>query len=222
MSERIMERWVVFDLGEALVDETRNWSRWAQHLGVPDLTFFSVMGAVIAAGRPHTDAFGYFRDDFDMAAEIPRKTAAGLPWGFTEEDLYDDALPVLAELRREGFRLAVMANQPREAAPFLATLPVDSVATSAEWGVAKPDEAFFRRVCEVLATTPQQIAYVGDRVDNDVLPAARIGMTAVHLRRGPWGVLQSAKADISTAKLRLDGLGELTRGLRRVGFGNHG
>lgn len=218
MLEPVFTRWVVFDLGETLVDETRNWSRWAQYLGVPDLTFFAVLGAVIAAGRPHTDVFDHFRDNFDLAAEVPRKAAAGLPWGFAADDLYGDALPVLADLRRDGFGLAVMANQPLEAVPFLATLPVDVVATSAEWGVAKPDAAFFGHVCEVLEAVPEHIAYVGDRVDNDVVPAAAFGMTAVHLRRGPWGVLQAAGEAVGAAQLRLQNLGELSAGLRRVGF----
>ena len=35
-----------------------------------------------------------------------------------------------------------------------------------------------------------ELAYVGDRVDNDVLPAAAAGLVAVHVRRGPWGRLQ--------------------------------
>jgi FMN phosphatase YigB (HAD superfamily) len=30
---------------------------------------------------------------------------------------------------------------------------------------------------------PDKIAYVGDRVDNGILPALAAGMTAVHIRR---------------------------------------
>lgn len=94
-------------------------------------------------------------------------------------------------IRAAGYRLAVMANQPAEAMTFLQTLPVDRFATSAGWGVAKPDPAFFARVAAELGAAPGNIAYVGDRVDNDVLPARRAGMLAVHLRRGPWGVLHA-------------------------------
>ncbi|HWC36484.1 MAG TPA: HAD family hydrolase [Mycobacteriales bacterium] len=212
------DRWVVFDLGETLVDETRNWRRWAEYLGVSELSFFATLGAVIAAGRPHTDVFSFFRADFDLAAEERRKARAGLAWGFDADDLYDDALPTLTELRQAGLRLAIMANQPLEAGPFLATLPVDSVATSAEWGVAKPDPAFFRRVCDVLAAGPDCIAYVGDRVDNDVLPSRTAGMVAVHLRRGPWGTLQAESPRAEQAHLRIDTLMDLCDGLRRLGF----
>jgi len=55
------QRWVVFDLGETLVDETENWGGWADYLAVPRLTFFAALGAVIAARRPHTDVFELFR-----------------------------------------------------------------------------------------------------------------------------------------------------------------
>jgi FMN phosphatase YigB (HAD superfamily) len=45
-------------------------------------------------------------------------------------------------------------------------------------------------VGELIGLPVERIAYVGDRVDNDVLPALAAGMVAVHIRRGPWGYLQ--------------------------------
>ena len=44
---------VAFDVGEVLVDETRQWGEWADRLGVSRLTFAAALGAVIAAGRHH-------------------------------------------------------------------------------------------------------------------------------------------------------------------------
>jgi FMN phosphatase YigB (HAD superfamily) len=215
---RAGDRWVVFDLGETLVDETRNWARWARHLGVPELTFFGVLGAVIAARRPHPDVFSHFRPGFSFDEELERKRSAGLGWGFDADDLYADALPTLSALRESGLHVAVMANQPLDAMPFLATLPVDTTATSAEWGLEKPDPAFFERICTELAVPAEHIAYVGDRVDNDVLPAKSAGMLAVHLRRGPWGHVHASWPEAAQADLRLDTLEELPGALRRIGF----
>ena len=48
-------RAVVFDVGETLVDETRAWSDWADWLGIPRLTLFAVLGAVIAHGQDHRE-----------------------------------------------------------------------------------------------------------------------------------------------------------------------
>jgi len=218
MASESVQKWVVFDLGETLVDETSNWGRWADYLEVPRLTFFAVLGSVLTQRRPHTDAFSYFRPGFRLDEERPRKAAAGLAWGFAPEDLYDDALPTLASLRARGYRLAVMANQPIDASPFLATLPVDLHATSAGWGLWKPDLAFFRRVCDVVEARPRDVAYVGDRVDNDVIPARAAGMLAVHLRRGPWGVIHSEWPEAATAHLRLSSLHDLAEGLTKSGF----
>ena len=207
--------WVVLDLGETLLDETRVWTSWADHLGVPRLTFLAVLGAVIAERRHHLDVFSYFLDDFDLEAERQRKAAAGFGWQASAEDLYPDALPALVELRRRGYQLAVMANQPLDAMPLMASLPVDRVATSAEWRLSKPDPAFFERVAAEVGVPASRIAYVGDRVDNDVLPAKAAGMVAVHVRRGPWGFVHATWPEAAEADVRLDGLTALPDAMGR-------
>ena len=53
------------------------------------------------------------------------------------------------------------------------------------------------------------IAYVGDRLDNDVLPALAAGMKAVFVRRGPWGWMHAELPDIERAHLRLETLLDL-------------
>jgi FMN hydrolase / 5-amino-6-(5-phospho-D-ribitylamino)uracil phosphatase len=86
-----------------------------------------------------------------------------------------------------------------------ATLPADVVATSSRLGVAKPDPAFFHRVVELAGAEAAEVAYVGDRVDNDVVAAQAAGLMAIHLRRGPWGLLQPEPDGV----LSIDSLGEL-------------
>ena len=201
--------WVVLDLGETLLDETREWTRWAQWLGVPPLTFFAEMGAAISERRPHTDVIELFRPGHDLDQEKRRKTAAGLGWAPSLDDLYADALPTLAALHAAGYSVAVFANQPLAAETLLAVLPVDRFATSARWGVAKPDPAFFARVAAELDVDAAAVAYVGDRVDNDVLPAKAAGMRAVHLVRGPWGSIQSRWPEAAEADATVAGLADL-------------
>ena len=54
----------------------------------------------------------------------------------------------------------------------------------------KPDPDFFALTLSLLGDPePGQVAYVGDRIDNDVRPSAAAGMRAVWLRRGPWGIV---------------------------------
>jgi FMN phosphatase YigB (HAD superfamily) len=60
---------------------------------------------------------------------------------------------------------------------------------------------------------PEEVAYVGDRIDNDVRPARAAGMLAVHIRRGPWGYLQTGREE---AHVRVDSLDELPGALEDV------
>lgn len=183
-------RWVCLDVGETLIDETRIWGTWADELGVPRLTFFSALGAVIERGLEHSAVFDLFgADDWPMRAAAVESVHGG----FQADDLYPDALPTLAALRERGYGVAVIANQPAIRDPQLRAMGVepDVMAMSDAMGVAKPDPAFFARALELMGDPdPGDVAYVGDRVDNDVLPSAAAGMRAVWIRRGPWGVIQ--------------------------------
>jgi HAD superfamily hydrolase (TIGR01662 family) len=215
-------RAIAFDVGETLVDETRTWIAWADWLGIPRLTFLAVCGAVIArGGADHREPFRIFRPGLDVAAEIKSREIAGIPDTIRRTDLYADAIPSLQGLRAAGYRVAVVGNQPASAIAELRALdlPLDLLATSGEWGVQKPDVAFFARLAEELELSAEEVAYVGDRLDNDVRPAASAGMVAVFLRRGPWGWIQAPDEEPPEAAVTVTSLGELpaalaTRGAR--------
>ncbi|WP_231395860.1 HAD family hydrolase [Mycobacterium sp. URHD0025] len=193
-------RCVVFDVGETLVDETRMWSELAQRLGVTPLTLSGVLGALIATGRDHRDLWGVLGVDRPAMGVDP-----------AQGDLYPDALECLAAVRRAGLIVGVAGNQPATVNQVLAAagLEADFVASSAEYGVAKPDSAFFLRVIAEANVPADSILYVGDRVDNDVLPARAVGMRTVFIRRGPWGYIHALKDEAALADLRLDSLQEL-------------
>ena len=184
-------RWVCLDVGETLIDETRIWSLWADELRVPRLTFLAALGAVIARGGEHRDVFPIF-GAHDWQLRLPAvERAYG---GFSRDDLYPDALRALSTLRDGGYRLAIVANQPASRADELRAIGIDVevMAMSEAMGVAKPAPAFFARVLELMGSpAAASVAYVGDRVDNDVLPSAAAGIRSVWIRRGPWGVIQS-------------------------------
>ena len=151
----------------------------------------AAMGAAIDRGDDH-------RGVFDVLA-IPdwRERIAAVEarhGGFAAVDLYADALATIDAIRAQGARVAVIANQPAIRADQLRALGVapDVMAMSEAMGIAKPDPAFFARALDLLGDpSPSAVAYVGDRVDNDIVPARRAGMRPVWLRRGPWGCIQS-------------------------------
>ncbi len=197
-------------MGETLIDETRIWATWADVLGVPRLTFMALLGAVIARGGEHHDAFAALGVD-DWRSLAPAVDAA---FGrFREADLYPDARTVVPGLRDRGYRVAIVANQPASRGAELRALGIDAevMAMSEELGVAKPDPAFFARALALMGSpNPADVAYVGDRIDNDVVPATAAGMRAVWLRRGPWAAIQAAHlADDGPATLTVRSLTEL-------------
>jgi FMN phosphatase YigB (HAD superfamily) len=114
-----------------------------------------------------------------------------------------------------------VGNQPAGAEGLFRALdvPLELVASSATWGVEKPDPAFFRRISEELSLPASAVAYVGDRVDNDVEPAAAAGLAAVFIRRGPWAWIQAGRADPPAAWLVVDSLEELPARLQQLARG---
>jgi putative hydrolase of the HAD superfamily len=124
---------------------------------------------------------------------VPAEPTAALrravPWDAVPLVAYPEAVAELRDLRDAGFRLGILANQPRSTRVDLdragITALCESVWLSEAVGLAKPDPAFFRLALEAWGLPAGRVAYVGDRPDNDVAPARALGLTTVRLRRGP-------------------------------------
>jgi len=194
-------RWCCLDIGEVLIDETRVWSVWADVLGVPAFTLMAAIGGAVVRGGDHRDAFALLGAPDWAERQEAFEARYG---GFRAEDLYPDALTALAALRAAGFGVAIMGNQPASRSAELRALGVDAdvIAMSGELGVEKPSAAFFAAVVAVTGAAPADVAYVGDRIDNDVLPALAAGLQPVWLRRGPWGALHHLPNGVTVPQAR--------------------
>src|SRR5215472_10588947 len=104
-------RAVWFDVGETLIDESREYGTWADWLGVPRHAFSAMFGAVIATGRDYREVFQHFKLGFDLDTERKLRAEAGQPEWFGEEDLYPDARPCLEALREMGLWVGIAGNQ---------------------------------------------------------------------------------------------------------------
>ncbi|KOV26538.1 HAD family hydrolase [Streptomyces caelestis] len=204
---------IVFDVGETITRDDRYWASWADWLDVPRRTLSALVGAVVARGPDNAEALRLVRPGIDVAAEYQARDAAGRGEDLDESDLYDDVRPALTALRRLGVRVVIAGNQTPRAGQLLRSLdlPADLIVTSGEWGVAKPQPAFFDRVIEVAQTVPEATLYVGDHPANDVFPAKAAGLRTAHLRRGPWGCLWADDPEVvAQADWRIDSLAQLT------------
>ncbi|WP_043487052.1 MULTISPECIES: HAD family hydrolase [Streptomyces] len=208
-----MIRTVVLDIGETLIRDDRVWGAWADWLGIPRHTLSALVGAVVAQGRDNAEALRLIRPDIDIAAERAAMEAAGVGEDLDESDLYPDVRPALAALREAGIRVIIAGNQTARAGVLLRDLklPVDEIATSGEWGIAKPDPRFFARVLDLAGTAPSETMYVGDHPANDTQPAKTAGLRSAHLRRGPWGHLWSGTAEAAAADWQIDSLLDLVQ-----------
>ncbi|SER92282.1 haloacid dehalogenase superfamily, subfamily IA, variant 1 with third motif having Dx(3-4)D or Dx(3-4)E [Actinokineospora terrae] len=182
---------VVFDVGETLLDDSREWGAWADWVGVPRHTFSAVLGAVTAEGRNNVETFQYFKPGFDLARERRLREEAGIGESIQDSDLYADVRPGLAALREHGLWVGIAGNQTAHAATLLRRLdlPVDAIATSGEWGVAKPSSRFFERVADMVPHHCTETVYVGDHRDYDIVAAKAAGCKTALIKRGPWGYL---------------------------------
>ncbi len=208
---------VFFDVGETIVDETREYGTWADWLGVPRHTFSAVFGAVIARGGDYRETFQHFRPGFDLHVERERRAEAGQPESFSEENLYEDARPCLAALREQGLLVGLAGNQTARAEKILRALdlPVDLIGTSDSWGVEKPSTAFFERIVQEAGCPAGAVLYVGDRLDNDVKPAQDSGVATALIRRGPWGYILDEPKAAERCLFRIDSLAELPELIRK-------
>jgi HAD superfamily hydrolase (TIGR01549 family) len=203
---------VVFDVGEVLVDESREYGTWADWLGVPRHTFSAVFGAVIAQGLDYRETFQVFAPGFDLRSAREERAAVGKPETFGEDDLYPDVRPALAALKEAGLWLGIAGNQTARAGEILRSLdfPVDSIVTSDDLGVEKPNTGFFSEIAKLAPFQPGDILYVGDRPDNDVQPAAASGFRTALLRRGPWALIHRDHPDAETVPtFRISSLSDL-------------
>ena len=151
------------------------WERAADLAGVPRFTLMGVLGGLAARGERHSRVWELL--------EVEHPASTWLP-----ADFYPDALPVIDRLRARGLRVAAVGNTPAQTEELLRD-HLEVLGSSERWGVEKPAPEFFDRIVSATGLPAEELAYVGDRVDNDVEPALAAGMTAVHVRRGPWGYL---------------------------------
>jgi HAD superfamily hydrolase (TIGR01549 family) len=175
-------RAVFFDVGETLVDEERYWRALAAAAGLSPQVVWAALGKTIERGEEHWELWRHLGVERPEASET---------LAYSPDDLYPDALSCLRAVRAAGLVVGVAGNQTAALEAWAReALPVEVVTSSASLGVRKPDPRFFERLVELAGARRDEVAYVGDRADNDARPAAEAGLVAFHLRRGPWGRLQ--------------------------------
>jgi putative hydrolase of the HAD superfamily len=135
----------------------------------------------------------------DPGAARPCATEMVREWERHENfSLYEDALPVLAELRRHRIKIGLISNGQRDLEEFVThhALGVDAVVGSKAHGRVKPHASIFVAALQLLDVRAEQVAMVGDSYEDDIEGARALGIRAILLDRD--GLMPGASDRIDT------------------------
>ncbi|WP_274652069.1 HAD family hydrolase [Paenibacillus humicola] len=187
-------RWIFFDLGETLIDESeainesiRQFVSGAEEIGFrfsPEQVKHGVREAYRQfSGFPMRTVMERLIPTEDLREQVRRS----MKYRKDLERPFPDSLPLLAALSRRH-KLGIIANQGPGTLERIARYGFAPyfkvVCASAEAGMAKPDPLFFRMGLEQAGCPPEQAVMIGDRIDNDIVPAKRLGMRAIWVKQG--------------------------------------
>ena len=173
-------KWMFFDVGSTLVDETEAYNhRIREAIAGTDITYAQFQEKRLEFAKQN------------LKSDIEALKFFGLDkpaWHREDEVPYPEAEEILQYLKNLGYKLGVIANQSLGTAERLNQWNllqyIDVVAASAELGVAKPDSAIFQKAFEIAGCTAEEAVMIGDRLDNDIVPAKNLGMRTVWVKRG--------------------------------------
>ncbi len=175
-----MIKWIFFDLGSTLIDESK-------------CTEYRTQELLKQPNAPNREVLECRMIELASQNRLPYKDAAkefGLEtirWPKHLEKVYKD-VPGLLRILREKYRLGIIANQSMGAEQRLVKYDIrqyfDIIISSAEAGVSKPDLKIFRLALNESGCVPTEAYMIGDRLDNDIEPASKIGMHTIWVKQG--------------------------------------
>lgn len=111
--------------------------------------------------------------------------------------LYDDTIPTLKHLQKEGYKLAIVSNWDTPLFPLLERLKIahyfDTITASHDMRIrsAKPDAYIFEHTLNKVGITPEETVHVGDTYEADIIGAQAVGIRPILIDRegnqqGKW------------------------------------
>lgn len=171
-------KWIFFDLGATLVDESDVYkSRCEYAIRQLNIAPEEFMNKVVEKARICPTPI--------MAAA--KEYGVVLPeWDNSLEKLYEAAPGVVAALHSR-FKLGIIANQSLGTQERIDKWGIgqyfDVVMASAEAGCAKPDPNIFISALNKAGCKATDAYMIGDRLDNDIIPAKKLGMKTIWVRQ---------------------------------------
>tara|TARA_B100001123_G_scaffold432374_1_gene555323 strand:- start:737 stop:1429 length:693 start_codon:yes stop_codon:yes gene_type:complete len=121
-------------------------------------------------------------------------------------EIPDDAIEVLKYLSKY-YKLGVVANQTLDALALLKSTGInkyfDNFEVSDSIGLEKPDKRIFLHVMNILNVSAEECIMIGDRIDNDIIPANKLNIFSIRIKTGrfscqnPRNVSEKPKFEIN-------------------------
>lgn len=171
--------WLFFDVGSTLVDEHMAYEhRLSDIADLANVTYEQI----------YNDAITLYKDNKKGDLELAKQLDIKLPqWYIEDEILYKDSIKCL-ELLSTKYKIGIIANQSlgtKERLEQHGILQhINLVIASAEEGFSKPDIRIFQIALERSGCEPQKAIMIGDRIDNDIVPAKLLGMHTIWVKQG--------------------------------------
>lgn len=204
-----MLKYIFFDIGYTLVNEDRVWEqRCKEQAEMADakaigLTAETIYQEILEATLRNQPQFKTVIKKYQLSEPAP--------YCHEWEALYDDTIPVLAELAKR-YSLGIIANQTDGLQDRLKGWGIDKffsiVISSWNYQITKPDKRIFQIALKRANCTPQEALMVGDRLDNDIYPAKALGFQTVWIKQG-FGGLQTPVSQAYQADYEISSLSEL-------------
>lgn len=196
-------RWLFFDIGSTLADESVCYQkRYEEMTQNSHITKDELVAKVIEYAAKSSNAC-------HLAAEFYHLTIP--KWHHELECLYPDAEKVLNELSKK-YQIGIIANQSLGSEERLNAWGVgqyiDLVVASAEVGISKPDLNIFKLALQKAGCKPDEAFMIGDRLDNDIIPAKTIGMNTIWIKQG-FAAYKSIANSNETPDFVINSLSEL-------------
>jgi len=214
MSGKAKIRAVLFDLDNTLID----------FLKMKKLSCEEAISAMIGAGLEMDkekameilfrlyDKYGI--EYHEVFQEFLKRAIGRIDWKILSEGIvayrrikssflepYPRVVPVLMELRRKSLKLGIVSDAPRlkawlRIASMGLTEFFDFVITRDDVrGEEKPSMLPFRAAIKKLGVKPEEIIFVGDNPERDILGAKKAGMVTVLAKYGEWKKSMEIRAD---------------------------
>ncbi|MCM1181809.1 MAG: HAD family hydrolase [Roseburia sp.] len=198
-------KWIFFDVGSTLVDESAAYRHRMEEIA---------KAAGVSYETVYNRAMEFYAKNQKGDLEAAKLLGVALPkWHTEDEVLYSDTEECLRSVSQR-YRIGVIANQSAGTAGRLERHGIlkyiDLVVASAEEGVAKPDARIFEIALERAGCQAREAFMVGDRVDNDIIPAKALGMRTIWVRQG-FGKYWNITSDRERAEYAVDCLAQVAK-----------